>query len=70
MLLPNLVVVEDIVDKFAWNWLLSEPDSGVCTLVAGVATADVTTLVWINAVAGLRWLEPQWLTNLWQVLGA
>jgi hypothetical protein len=42
----------------------------VCTLVAGVATADVTTLVWINAVAGLRWLEPQWLTNLWQVLGA
>jgi hypothetical protein len=28
MLLPNLVVVEDIVDKFAWNWLLSEPDSG------------------------------------------
>lgn len=29
MLLPNLVVVERAVDKFAWNWLLSEPDS-VC----------------------------------------
>ena len=40
----------------------------VRTLVAGVATAGVTTLVWIDAVVGLQWLEPQWLTNLWSLL--
>jgi hypothetical protein len=45
-----------------------EAEVGARLLVAGVAAAGMTTAsVWIDAdaVAGLRWMEPQWLTNLW-----